>query len=64
MPKRKDLMTPKERAKTFSSGTYTASQTGAKAEAARHAENQMKQEIMQRSSNPADFEGMIRRGGR
>ena len=58
-PKRKDLMTPKERAAAFSEGTHTASETGARAEAAMHARNQMRQEIMMRSSSPVDFDAMI-----
>lgn len=59
-----EFLTPKERAKKFSSGTHTASETGAKQEAANHAKNQERQEIMQRSSSPVDFEGMIRRAGK
>jgi hypothetical protein len=57
-------LTSAERAKKFSSGTHTASETGAKQEAANHAMNQMKQEIMQRSSSPVDFDRMIRRAGK
>lgn len=37
-----EYLDPKERAKKFNKGTYTASETGAKDEAARHYQNQMR----------------------
>lgn len=53
-------LTPKQRAKKFSSGTYTASQTGARAEAEMHMRNQMNTELQSGDSDA--FERLINPG--
>ena len=57
---RNDQLTPKERAKKFSTGTFTASQTGARAEADRHFRNQMRMNAnADVSGSQQDFENLI-----
>lgn len=56
---RNEYLTPAERAKKFSSGTYTARQTGARDEAARHFQNQQKMGGGIPMADTANFESYI-----
>lgn len=64
MPRSNEDLTPKERAKKFSTGSFTASETGARSESARKARNTMKRDIAANTGTTSDFERMIQRGGR
>lgn len=65
MPRNEDL-TPKQRAKKFSTGTHTASQTGARGQAAEEDMTRTKRRMYKDAteSTPSDFDRMIQRGGR
>ena len=52
-------LTPKERAKKYSTGVHKASETGARQEAVDHMKNQTRMDIMRQSTSQSDFEGMI-----
>lgn len=55
-----EYLSPRERAKKFSKGSYTASQTGARAEAERHFLNQSKMNAnADVSGSQADFENLV-----
>lgn len=55
-----EYLSPKERAKKFSKGTFTASQTGAAQEAARHARNQARMNAnADVSGSQKDFEDLV-----
>lgn len=66
MPRRKEDMTPQERARKFSSGSFTASETGARGQAAEENVTRTKRQMYKQATNPSqsDFERMIQRGGR
>jgi len=63
MPRNEDL-TPAQRAKKFSTGTHTASETGARSESARKARNTERQDLNKQVNTQSDFEKLINRGGR
>ena len=55
-----EYLSPKERAKKFSKGTYTASQTGARQEAETHAANQRRMNAnADVSGSQQDFEDLV-----
>jgi len=65
MPRNEDL-TPKQRAKKFSTGTHTASQTGARGQASEENVTRTKRQMYKQAteSTQSDFDRMISRGGR
>jgi len=55
-----EYLSPAERAKKFSKGTHTASETGAKAEAQRHFDNQAKMNATADvNGSQSDFEDLV-----
>lgn len=55
-----EYLSPAERAKKFNKGTYTASQTGARQEAERHAVNQARMNAnADVSGSQSDFESLV-----
>ncbi len=64
MPRSNEDLTPAERAKKFSTGSFTASETGARSESARKARNTERQNLNKQVNTQSDFERLIQRGGK